>query len=157
MKRFIAALMVGTLAVVTGYASPPTEARYVSQMAWADGSTANGLAGEWTGYFMNIAHVGDSRFIHGDYKLHVNEDGTYTGVRISRLVAGSTRGGQTKMSGTITARGRWLFLRDDAGWQMTLLREGTVFYGVNADPPSQWPILITLEEVSAKSAAVPSR
>jgi len=157
MNRFIAVLMGGTLLAVTGCASSSTGTHYASQTTMADGSTASGLAGDWTGYFMNTAHVGDSRFIHGDYSFHVNDDGTYKGTRISRLVAGSSRGGQNKMSGTITARGSLVFLTDDAGWRMTLVRKGTVFYGVNADPGTQWPIMISLEEVPSRSAAASSR
>jgi len=100
---------------------------------------------------MTTASIGDSRMIHGDYTFKVKEDGTYSGIRISRLVAGTSRGGQNKMSGRIVVRANRVMLDDDAGWRMTLIREGNTLYGVQADPGTQWPIQIEMIQVSTQA------
>ena len=81
-----------------------------------------GLPRDWQGYFMTTASVGDSRMIHGDCTFKIKEDETYSGIRISRLVAGTSRGGQNKISGRIVVRANRVMLDDDAGWRMTLIR-----------------------------------
>ena len=147
MKRFIAGVSAAALAVVgSGCAGQRPESRVASRTVASDVMPASSLAGRWSGYFKNTAQVGDSRFIHGDYALQFNEDGTYTGTRITRLVAGSSRGGQNKLAGRVVVKGNRVILDDDSGSRMTLIRAGNVLYGVNADPPTQWPILVDLEK-----------
>src|SRR5262245_32992598 len=146
MKRYVAGLAVGTLGLAaSSCAGPSSDLRVASRTVAAVSMPASSLAGSWSGYFMNTAQIGDSRFIHGDYALQFNDDGTYTGTRITRLVAGSSRGGQNKLAGRVIVQGNRVILDDDSGWRMTLVRGGNVLYGVTADPSTQWPILVDLE------------
>src|SRR5207249_1668795 len=89
------------------------------------------------------------------YALRFNDDGTYTGTRTVRLVAGSSRGGQSNLSGRIIANGHRVMLVDDSGWRMTLTRTGNVLYGGNADPSTEWPILIDIERCSRRTRQSP--
>jgi hypothetical protein len=121
-----------------------------------DASSGATLAGRWQGYFMNTASVGDSRFIHGDDQLQFNEDGTYAGTRTTRLVAGSSRGGQSKLAGRIVANERRVTRVDDAGCDLTLTRKGNVLYGVSADPGTEWPIMVDIEKVQSTGTGTES-
>jgi len=100
---------------------------------------------------MTTASIGDSRMIHGDYTFKIKEDGTYSGIRMSRLVAGTSRGGQSKISGRIVVSGNRVMLDDDTGWRMTLIRDGNTLYGVQADPGTQWPIQIEMNNVPTQA------
>jgi len=155
MKQFVLTLAIGALAMAAdGCASmsPEPSADGVAPAATSFADT--GLPGAWQGFFTTTASIGDSRMIQGDYTCRINEDGTYSGTRISRLVAGTSRGGQTRISGRVIVKGNRIMLDDDAGWRMTLVRRGDTLYGVDADPGTQWPIAIEMNKVPS-TAGVP--
>jgi hypothetical protein len=82
--------------------------------------------------------TGDSGMIHGDIECQISQDGTYTTTWTTRLVAGSARRNELKMSGTVLARGGSVMF-DDArsGSRMTLRRDGDTLYGVTIDPQTK--------------------
>jgi len=155
MKRALLLLTIGAAALAAnGCATTGTESSVNGAAPAAASFEDTGLPGAWQGYFTTTSSIGDSRMIHGDYSFKINEDGTYSGTRLSRLVAGSSRGGQSKISGRVIVTGNRVILQDDTGWHMTLIRRGDVLYGVNADPGTQWPIAIEMDKVPT-TAGVP--
>jgi hypothetical protein len=103
-----------------------------------------GLAGTWRGTFWQ-ANAGDSGYLHGDIELQVKEDGTYTGIWATRLVAGSTRASRSEISGTISVDGNRVTLRD---WRRLMLRRaGDVLYGITMDSGSGRTLSLRLEKV----------
>ena len=155
MRRFTFVLAIGALALaVHGCASTSTESSGARPVPAASSFADTGLPGAWQGSFTTTSSIGDSRMIQGDYTFKISEDGTYSGTRISRLVAGTSRGGQTKISGRVIVKGNRVIFEDDAGWQMDLVRKGDTLYGVNADPGTQWPIAIEMDKVPT-AAGVP--
>ena len=155
MKRFTFVLAVGALAItVHGCASTGPGSRADREVMTPVAFANTGLPGAWEGYFTTTSSIGDSRMIHGDYTFRINDDGTYSGTRISRLVAGTSRGGQNKISGRVVVQGNRVMLDDDAGWRMTLMRKGDTLYGVDADPGTQWPIQIEMKKLPS-TAGVP--
>ena len=102
-------------------------------------ASANGadLKGTWQGSF-GQAGVGDGGHIHGDIVCQINGDGTYNTTWITRLVAGSARGGRLAMSGTVVANGsRVMFNDSSSGSRMTLKRAGDTLYGITIDPATK--------------------
>src|SRR5262249_34159892 len=155
MRRFAFSLVVGTLATAAhGCGSTTTELSADGAVPAASSFASTGLPGAWKGFFMTTSSIGDSRMIQGDYTFKITEDGTYSGTRISRLVAGTSRGGQTKISGRVIVKGNRVIFEDDAGWQMDLVRKGDTLYGVNADPGTQWRIALEMDKVPT-AAGVP--
>src|SRR5256712_13687095 len=60
------------------------------------------LEGAWRGCFGQVM-TGDSGQIYGDCVCRSNGDGTYKTTWITRMVAGSARGGRLEMAGTVAA------------------------------------------------------
>jgi hypothetical protein len=84
-------------------------------------------------------------YLHGDIELQVKEDGTYTGIWATRLVAGSTRASRSEISGTISIDGNRVTLRD---WRRLMLRRaGDVLYGITMDSGSGRTLSLRLEKV----------
>jgi hypothetical protein len=102
-------------------------------------ASANGadLKGTWQGSF-GQAGAGDGGHIHGDIVCQINDDGTYNTTWITRLVAGSARGGRLAMSGTVVANGsRVMFNDSSSGSRMTLKHAGDTLYGITIDPATK--------------------
>ena len=155
MRRFTLVLGIGALALAAhGCASTSSDSSAGRPVVTPSSFTDTGLPGGWQGFFTTTSSIGDSRMIQGDYTFNIKEDGTYSGTRISRLVAGTSRGGQNKISGRVEVSGDRVMLVDDAGWRMTLIRKGSTLYGVNADPGTEWPIQIEMNKVPT-AAGVP--
>src|SRR5262245_41329909 len=155
MGRFTFVLGLAVLASAAhGSASTSSNSSADSSVVAPTSFADTGLAGGWQGFFTSTSSIGDSRMIQGEYTFNIKDDGTYSGRRISSLVAGTSRGGQNKVSGRVVVKGDRVELDDDAGWRMTLMRRGNTLYGVNADPGTQWPIQIEMNKVPT-SAGVP--
>jgi len=92
---FIIRLALALIVLASGCAAPTAEVGSVLTQPGGSGS-ANGadLKGTWRGSFEQV-YTGDSGQIHGDIVCQINDDGTYKTPWVTRLVAGSTRGGQT--------------------------------------------------------------
>ena len=138
MRQFMIALAGGALAVlVAGCASLSAEVGSASRPPVSPSNTVRELRETWRGSYYQTAHIGDSRLLHGDFALKIDDHGMYTGTRTIRHVAGSMRGGQSKISGTVVATGTRVMFNDQSGWRMTLTRKGNTLYGVTADPGAQ--------------------
>jgi len=95
------------------------------------------LEGTWRGSFGQVM-TGDSGHIYGDIVCRINADGTYKTIWITRMVAGSARGGRLEMAGTVGANGsRVMFNESSSGSRMTLKHVGDTLYGVTIDPATK--------------------
>ena len=137
MRRFmsIGQIVAVVVLLATGCAEQSSQA---GSTAGQDGAVASAnegkLAGRWSGVFEQV-QTGDSGRIHGDIDLQVKDDGTYQMTWTTGLVAGSTRGGRTVMSGTVVEKaGLVEFNEGQAGTRTTLSRRGDTIYGVRIDP-----------------------
>ena len=115
-------------------------------------ASANGadLKGAWQGSFWQVG-VGDGGHIHGDIVCQINGDGTYNTTWITRLVAGSARGGRLAMSRPVVANGsRVMFNDSSSGSRMTLKRAGDTLYGITIDPATtRVTVAVELHKVHA--------
>ena len=130
-------LAVALIVLATGCAGPVAEVG--SALARPAGSaSANGadLEGTWRGSFGQVI-TGDSGHIYGDIVCQINADGTYKTIWITRMVAGSARGGRLEMAGTVAANGSRVMLNSSAGSRMTLKHAGDTLYGVVIDPATK--------------------
>src|SRR5215475_10154605 len=97
MRRFTFVLGIGALALATHGCASMRNDSSADRLVVAPSSFADtGLTGSWQGFFTTTSSIGDSRMIQGDYTFNIKEDGTYSGTRISRLVAGTSRGARTR-------------------------------------------------------------
>ena len=107
------------------------------------------LEGTWRGSFGQVM-TGDSGQIHGDIVCQINGDGTYKTTWITRMVAGSARGGRLEMAGTVAANGSRVMLNSSSGSRMTLKHAGDTLYGVVIDPATERvSVAVELHKVSA--------
>ena len=129
MVRAVWAVVVALLSGCAGVgAVDPAQ----SQLSASAGAIE--LPGAWRGTFSQTAHVGDSGYIHGNIEIQIAADGTYKGVWITLLTAGSSRGGRMELSGTVAASATRVTLWDSAGFHTTLMRQRDTLYGVMVDP-----------------------
>ena len=94
-QMLIIRLALALILLTSGCAGPGSKVGSV--LTQSRGSApANGvdLNGTWRGSFWQI-YTGDSGQIHGDVVCQINGDGTYKITWVTRLVAGSARGGST--------------------------------------------------------------
>lgn len=102
------------------------------------------LAGAWRGYFRQVG-AGDTGYVHGDIDLQIAADGTYAGTWTTRQVAGSTRAGSTRMTGTAVVNGRYVTLTD---WRHLILkRTGDTLFGFTIDPEPGRTLSVHLDRV----------
>ena len=94
------------------------------------------LEGTWRGSFGQVM-TGDSGQIYGDIVCQINGDGTYKTTWITRMVAGSARGGRLEMAGTVAANGSRVMLNYSSWPRMTLKHVGDTLYGVVVDPATK--------------------
>ena len=134
---FIIRLALALIVLASGCAAPTAEVGSVLTQPGGSGS-ANGadLKGTWRGSFEGV-NTGDSRRIHGDIVCQINDDGTYKTTWVTRLVAGSTRGGRLEMSGTVVARGKRVMFNSSLGSRITLRHVGDTLYGLTIDPAAK--------------------
>ena len=67
----------------------------------------------------------------------INDDGTYKTTWVTRLVAGSSRGGRLEMSGYVVERGKRVMFNNSSGSRITLRHVGDTLYGVAIDPAAK--------------------
>ncbi len=135
--KFIIRLALALIVLVTGCAAPTTEAGSVLTQP-GDSRSANGvdLKGTWRGSFGQV-FTGDSGEIHGDIVCQINDDGAYKTTWVTRMVAGSSRGGRLEMTGIVVERGKRVMFNDSSGSRMTLRHVGDTLYGVTVDPATK--------------------
>jgi len=141
---FIIRLALALIVLASGCAAPTAEVGSVLTQPGGSGS-ANGadLKGTWRGSFEGV-NTGDSGRIHGDIVCQINDDGTYKTTWVTRLVAGSTRGGRLEMSGTVVARGKRVMFNSSLGSRITLRHVGDTLYGLTIDPAAK-RLTVTIE------------
>ena len=155
MTSGMIALAVVMTVFVTGCATHRGEA--VSSAAQSEGAALakeSDLKGTWRGSFGQVT-TGDSGQIHGNVLTQINGDGTYKTTWTTLLVAGSARGGQMELAGTVRAQGTNVTF-DDArsGRRITLKRDGDTLYGVTIDPATKRvTVAVELHKVSSEVQA----
>jgi hypothetical protein len=139
MRQFGSAIPLAVLLVIaTGCATGGADVGSAGTQSDVSASIrAADLEGTWRGSFGQVM-TGDSGQIHGDILTKINGDGTYKTTWTTRLVAGSARGGQLEMTGTVVPNGSRVMFNDArSGGRMTLVREGDTLYGTTIDPATK--------------------
>jgi len=134
--RIVQLTSVALLMLAAGCAGPLTENGSASTQPGAlPSASAVDLAGTWRGAFGEVG--AGSGHIHGDIVCQINGDGTYKTTWITRMVAGSARGGRLEMAGTVAANGSSVMLNSSSGSRMTLKHVGDTLYGIVVDPATK--------------------
>ena len=130
-------LAVAVIVLTAGCAGPGAQVGSALTQPEASASVRGaGLAGTWRGSFGQVM-TGDSGHIYGDIVCQINGDGTYKTTWITRMVAGSARGGRLEMAGTVAANGSRVMLNSSSGSRMTLKHVGDTLYGIVVDPATK--------------------
>ncbi len=144
---FIIRLALALIVLASGCAAPTAEVGSVLTQPGGSG-TANGadLKGTWRGSFEQV-YTGDAGQIHGDIVCQINDDGTYKTTWVTRMVAGSSRGGRLEMSGYVVERGKRVMFNNSSGSRITLRHVGDTLYGVAIVPAGRVSVAVELHKV----------
>jgi len=77
----------------------------------------------------------------------INDDGTYKTTWVTRMVAGSSRGGRLEMSGYVVERGKRVMFNNSSESRITLRHVGDTLYGVAIVPAGRVSVAVELRKV----------
>jgi len=116
-----------------------------SRDATAPSSGSGEVTGTWRGTFWQV-NAGDTGYIHGELSFDFKEDGTYTGTWTTYVVAGSSRGATSQVTGRFVVAGNRVTLTD---WRhLVLRRAGGTLYGLTVDHGSGRTIQVRLDRTA---------